>query len=90
MKIQTKITLLFFFISTIGLILMNAAIFYFVYDFNFEDFFKRLDARVNLAAQIKIHPDEKSAAYQEVRTKYLEKLENERDYIIKLNQGDKE
>ncbi|RYY37714.1 MAG: HAMP domain-containing histidine kinase [Sphingobacteriaceae bacterium] len=84
MKIKTKITLLFFIISTGGLILMNAAIFYFVSDFNFEDFFKRLEARVNLAEQIKIHPDQKSAAYQEVRNRYLEKLVNERDYIIKL------
>ncbi|RVU01287.1 HAMP domain-containing histidine kinase [Mucilaginibacter limnophilus] len=86
MKIKTKITLLFFLISTVGLILMNAAIFYFVSEFNFEDFFKRLEARVRLAAQINIHPNEKSVAYQEVRSGYLEKLVNERDYVIKLPQ----
>lgn len=86
MKIKTKITLLFFLISTGGLILMNAAIFYFVSEFNFEDFFKRLEARVRLAAQIKIHPNEKSVAYQEVRSRYLEKLVNERDYVVKLPQ----
>lgn len=85
MKIQTKITLLFFFISTAGLILLNASIFYFISEFNFEDFFKRLEARVNLAAQINIFPDEKSEAYQEVRNRYLEKLEEEQDYVIKLD-----
>ncbi|RYE21378.1 MAG: sensor histidine kinase, partial [Sphingobacteriales bacterium] len=65
MKIKTKITLLFFIISTAGLILLNAAIFYFVSEFNFEDFFKRLEARVNFAARINLYPGEKSAAYQD-------------------------
>ncbi|MGV3706410.1 MAG: ATP-binding protein [Arcticibacter sp.] len=85
MKIQTKITLLFFLISTAGLILLNASIFYFISDFNFEDFFERLEARVNLSAQINIFSDEKSAAYQEVRSKYMEKLSEERDYIVRLD-----
>lgn len=83
--IQSKITRLFFSIATAGLILINAAIFYFVSKFNFDDFFKRLEARVNIAAEINLHPDEKSASYQEVRTRYLEKLEHEREFIIKLN-----
>ncbi|MFA6247351.1 MAG: HAMP domain-containing sensor histidine kinase [Mucilaginibacter sp.] len=85
MKLQTKITLLFVAISTIGLVLLNASIFYFVSDFSFEDFFKRLEARVNLTAETNIHPDKESAAYNQVRTRYLEKLANEQEYIIKLD-----
>ncbi len=85
MKLQTKITLLFVVISTIGLVLLNASIFYFVSEFNFEDFFKRLEARVNLAAEINIQPDKESVAYKQVRTRYLEKLANEQEYIIKLD-----
>ncbi|MET3978961.1 signal transduction histidine kinase [Mucilaginibacter sp. UYP25] len=85
MKLQTKITLLFVVISTIGLVLLNASIFYFVSEFSFEDFFKRLEARVNLTAETNIHPDKESAAYKEVRTRYLEKLANEQEYIIKLD-----
>lgn len=84
MRIQSKITLLFFTIATAGLILINAVIFYFVSAFNFDDFFKRLEARVNLAAEINIHPDQNSASYREVRTRYLEKLEMEREYIVKV------
>eukprot|EP01133_Synstelium_polycarpum_P016487 gene16487-19602_t len=87
MRLQNKITLFFFIIATAGLALLNAAIFYFVSEFSFEDFYKRLEARVNLAAEINIHPDEHSAAYQEVRTRYLEKLENEHDYIVKIDSG---
>jgi signal transduction histidine kinase len=85
MKIQTKITLLFFGLGTVGLTLLTASIFYFVSEFNFEDFFKRLEARANLAAEIKIHPDDKSAAYQEVRNRYLEKLADEKDFVLKLD-----
>lgn len=87
MKIQTKITLLFFIIATTGLVVINACIFYFVSEFNFEDFFERLEARVNLAAEINIFSDKNSTAYQEVRSRYLEKLANEKDYIITLNQS---
>lgn len=85
MKLQTKITLLFVVISTIGLVLLNASIFYFVSEFSFEDFFKRLVARVNLTAETNIHPDKESAAYKEVRARYLEKLANEQEFIIKLD-----
>ncbi|PWG80249.1 HAMP domain-containing sensor histidine kinase [Pararcticibacter amylolyticus] len=90
MKIQTKITLLFFSISTIGLILLNASIFYFVSEFNFEDFFERLESRVNLAARINIYPNSSPETYHEIRTRYLEKLEDEKDYIIKLDPSEKE
>lgn len=85
MKLQNKLTLLFFSIGTIGLILFHAAIFYFVSEFNFEDFFKRLQARAKLAAEINIYPDEKSIAYQEMRSRYLEKMEDEKDYVIRID-----
>ncbi|TSD67033.1 HAMP domain-containing histidine kinase [Inquilinus sp. KBS0705] len=85
MKLQTKITLLFVAISTVGLLLLNASIFYFVSDFSFEDFFKRLEARVNLTAEISINPDKESLAYKQVRMQYLEKLENEQEFVIKLD-----
>ncbi len=84
MKIQTKITLLFFSVSTIGLFFFTASIFYFASEFSFEDFFARLEARVNLSAQINIYTNEKSATYQEIRNRYLEKLSEEKDYIIKI------
>ncbi|WP_207422293.1 HAMP domain-containing sensor histidine kinase [Desertivirga brevis] len=87
MRIQTKITLLYFIIATAGLILLNASIFYFVSQFNFEDFFKRLEARVRLSAQINLFQNERSGAYQDIRNRYLEKLDQERDYLIKYEKG---
>ena len=85
MKIQSKMTLLFCGLATVGLILLNAAIFYFVSEFNFEDFFERLEARVKLTAEINLSPDHHSDAYQKVRTQYLEKLDGEKDYVIKMD-----
>ncbi|WP_207534935.1 sensor histidine kinase [Desertivirga arenae] len=87
MKIQTKITLLYFLIATAGLILLNASIFYFVSQFNFEDFFKRLEARVRLSSQINLFQNEPSGPFQDIRNRYLEKLDQERDYLIKYNNG---
>lgn len=89
MKLQNKLTLLFFSIGTIGLILFHAAIFYFVSEFNFEDFFKRLQARAKLAAEINIYPTEKSAASQEMRSRYLEKMEDEQDFVVKVGSLDR-
>jgi signal transduction histidine kinase len=85
MKFQTKITLLFFAISATGLILLNATIFYFVSQFSFKDFFDRLEARVNLTAQTNLFTDRNTDAYKEVRARYLEKLEDEKNYIVKID-----
>lgn len=84
MKFQNKITLLFFIISATGLILLNATIFYFVSQFSFKDFFDRLEARVNLAAQSNLYANENGDAYKELRSRYLEKLEDENDYVVKI------
>lgn len=94
MKIQTKITLHFLALSTGVLLLLNAFIFYFEYQFNYRDFFKRLQARVSLTTHISLFPGEKARAYQEMRNRFLEKLQGETEQIIKaspsgmfINQG---
>jgi signal transduction histidine kinase len=85
MKIQSKITLLFLVLSTGILLLLNAFIFYFEYQFNYEDFFKRLETRVNIASQVQLYPGQKSQAYLEVRNRYLERLDHEQEYVLKAN-----
>ncbi|WP_345950214.1 HAMP domain-containing sensor histidine kinase [Mucilaginibacter sp. PAMB04274] len=87
MKIQSKITLLFLALSTGILLLLNAFILYFEYQFNYEDFFKRLEARVNINSQVRLFPGEESRAYQEVRNRYLEKLDHEKEELIKASNG---
>jgi signal transduction histidine kinase len=87
MKIQTKITLHFLALSTGILILLNAFILYFEYRFNYRDFFKRLAARVNITADIHLLPDERTQGYQEVRNRFLEKLDGENEIFIKAPAG---
>ncbi|HEY9195516.1 MAG TPA: HAMP domain-containing sensor histidine kinase [Mucilaginibacter sp.] len=82
MKIQNKITLWFLLLAGGILILLNASIFYLVYRFNFDDFYKRLEARVNISAEVHLFPGAKSKATLEVRNKYLEKLEQEKEYFL--------
>jgi len=84
MKLQTRITLVFFAIGVAGIILMHSSIFYFASKFTFDDFFDRLEARVKLTAETSIHPNAKSESYREMRNRYLEKLVNERDYVFKI------
>ena len=85
MKIQSKITLLFLLLSGVILLLLNVTVFYLVYRFGFDDFFKRLEARVNISAEINIFPSARSRAYQEVRNKYLERLEAEKMYFFNID-----
>jgi len=85
MKIQSKITLLFLLLSGVILLLLNITVFYLVYRFGFDDFFKRLEARVNISAEINIFPSARSRAYQEVRNKYLERLEAEKMYFFNID-----
>jgi signal transduction histidine kinase len=85
MKIQNKITLLFLALSTGILVLLNAFIFYFEYKFNYEDFFKRLETRVNIMSRVRLHPDAESRAYQEVRNHYLERLDHEKEQLLQAD-----
>jgi signal transduction histidine kinase len=84
MSIQKKIALLFFGLTVSVIMLLSGAIFYFVHQFTFEDFYKRLEARVNIAAQIHHLNDKDSlGVYKEIRHRYLERLTEEKQYILK-------
>ncbi|NCD70119.1 HAMP domain-containing sensor histidine kinase [Mucilaginibacter agri] len=85
MRIQTKITLHYLALSTGILVLLNAFILYFESRFNYKDFFARLEARVNITADVNLFPNEKTIAYQEARNRYLEKLEGEKEQVIKAD-----
>ncbi len=86
MKITSKITFLFLGLSTAILLLLNAFILYFEYQFNYRDFFKRLEARTNITAEINLLPGGNKTAYAEVRNRYLERLDGETEYIVKADE----
>ncbi|QNR85514.1 HAMP domain-containing histidine kinase [Pedobacter riviphilus] len=82
MEIAKKITLLFAILSAIIISLLSGFVWYFSNDFAFEDFYKRLEARVNIAAQIKLYEDGNNKVYARMRNQYLERLPSEKEYII--------
>jgi len=86
MNIAKKITLLFAILSAVIISLLSGFVWYFSNEFAFEDFYKRLEARVNIAAEIKLSADKNNNAYAKVRNQYLERLPDEKEYIIEKNE----
>jgi signal transduction histidine kinase len=82
MNIAKKITLLFAILSAVIITLLSGFVWYFSNEFAFEDFYKRLEARVNIAAEIKLSGNQDNNAYAKVRNQYLERLPDEKEFII--------
>lgn len=82
MNIAKKITLLFAILSAVIISLLSGFVWYFSNEFAFEDFYKRLEARVNIAAEIKFSKDKNNNAYAQVRNQYLERLPDEKEYFL--------
>jgi len=89
MALHTRITFLFAILSAVIISLLSGFVWYFANDFAFEDFYKRLEARVNITAQTKIHKGENTKEYTEVRDKYLERLPAEQEHIFVADKASK-
>lgn len=88
MNTQTRIALVFFLITFGIIVLLSGAVYYFVTEYTFSDFYKRLETRAVLSARItlkdeSIPPD----LLQEMRNQILEKLPQEEDYIFEITPG---
>jgi signal transduction histidine kinase len=84
MSIQKKVALLFLGLTVSVILVLSGTIFYFVHQFTFEDFYKRLETRVNISSQIHHLNDRDSLGmYKEIRQRYLERLIGEKQYVIK-------
>ncbi|MGM9477538.1 sensor histidine kinase [Pedobacter sp. GSP4] len=86
MQITKKITLLFAILSAVIISLLSGFVWYFSNEFAFEDFYKRLEARVRIAAQIKLYEDENNKVYAKMRNQYLERLPSEQEFIFDADQ----
>ncbi|TCC87001.1 HAMP domain-containing histidine kinase [Pedobacter frigiditerrae] len=89
MNIAKKITLLFAILSAIIISLLSGFVWYFSNEFAFEDFYKRLEARVNITAQIRLSEDKSDNIYAKVRNQYLERLPDEKEFVIEKRELDK-
>lgn len=73
-------------VGLVGILMVvsfGAAIYYFQNKFAYGDFYKRLETRVSLSSQLFVSGENKDITdLQELRNKYLERLDNEREIIL--------
>ena len=86
MEIAKKITILFAILSAVIIGLLSGFVWYFSNEFAFEDFYKRLETRVNITAQTQLFENANNEAYAELRNQYLERLPSERSFILQADQ----
>ncbi len=87
MKTQLKIALILSMTSLIMLLFLGGSIYYFLYNYSFDDFYKRLKTRATIAAQHKFDADNINAeSFKLIREKHLERLDQEREYFFKLTE----
>ncbi|MEN7547873.1 ATP-binding protein [Rapidithrix thailandica] len=85
MKIRQKIALLFTILTSLVILSFSIFIFIFARQYLRHEFFKRLEGRAKLAAQIFLEEDKGNASiYAEIRDKHFQTLPKEKEWIIKL------
>ena len=83
MKIQTQTALLFTVLTALLILFISFTTYYFISRFASNDFLKRLELRVRVAAKLRFEQNKVSTAtYHELRRQYLEVLPKEHEYLL--------
>ncbi|MBS1614044.1 MAG: two-component sensor histidine kinase, partial [Bacteroidetes bacterium] len=89
MKTNTKIALALFIGNVLIVSAFGGAIYYFLNQYSYLDFYKRLETRANITAQHTFNPDREQAnAVKSMRDEYLERLPDEKSYIMPVTSSD--
>jgi signal transduction histidine kinase len=86
MKTQTKIAISLV-VFNIGLLLLfGIGIYFFLNEYSYVDFYKRLETRANIGARYNLKIDSANAeGFKKIREQHLERLEAEKEYLIRIN-----
>ena len=85
MKTQTKIIVVLSIICIVIVVLFGSATYYFVNEYSYGDFYKRLETRERIFTRYQLYHDSASSnGLFALKNQYLEKLEGEAEYIIPL------
>ena len=85
MKIQTRLALTFSGLMAVVVLGICAFVYFFSYRYTRLEFYQRLEERARLTAQVNLEQDEVSTQlYQEIRSKYLQALPQEQEYLLLL------
>jgi len=83
LKIQTQTALLFTVLTALLILFISFTTYYFISRFVSNDFLKRLELRVRVAAKLRFEQNKVSTAtYHELRRQYLEVLPKEHEYLL--------
>ena len=86
MQIQTKTALLFTLACTSIIVALSIAVYFFANEKAFQDFYTRLELRATIASKASLDSDDKSsAAYEQIRNEHLQRLPEEREYIVRID-----
>lgn len=86
MKVQHRIILIFTSFTVAIVLLVSLMEYYFANQNTFEDFYKRLEIRAIVAAKARFEETEMAGnAYEEIRKLHLEKLVNEQEYFLPVD-----
>lgn len=89
MNLQNKLILILTTIFFSFTLVFSGFIYYSISQYAFTDFYKRLEIRAATTAKIQLEPTSDVQVIREMRQEYLEKLPNEKEYLISLNEIDK-
>ncbi|HAK80080.1 signal transduction histidine kinase [Runella defluvii] len=85
MKTQLKIALFLIFTNSLMLLLFGGSIYYFLYNYSYTDFYKRLETRATIAAKYNFDADKINAEpFKIIRKEHLEKLSAEKEYLYRV------
>lgn len=85
MRTQTKIALTLVVFNIAILLLFGIGIYFFLNEYSYVDFYKRLETRATIGAKYNLKIDSANAeSFKKIREQHLEKLESEQEYIFKV------
>ncbi|XZF12567.1 HAMP domain-containing sensor histidine kinase [Chitinophagaceae bacterium MMS25-I14] len=88
MTIQVKTTLLFTLLTAGFIFAVSVVVYFFSGKFAFRDFYKRLEIRAYIVAKSAFEQDKNATSvYRELRDQSLERLSQEREYILRADEG---
>ncbi|UTA68743.1 HAMP domain-containing sensor histidine kinase [Emticicia sp. 21SJ11W-3] len=86
MKTQTKIAFSLVLFNSFILLSFSIGIYFFLNEYSYIDFYKRLETRASIGAKYNLKIDSANAeTFKKIRDQHLEKLEAEREYILKVS-----
>ena len=88
MRTQTKIAITLVVFNIAILLLFGIGIYFFLNEYSYVDFYKRLETRATIGAKYNLKIDSANAeSFKKIREQHLERLEAEREYIFKVSPG---